>query len=189
MTVALRGQAPGRFALWHVSEDAGIARFEPRAVEAHHSQEPLVWAIDDAHVPSYWFPRDVPRGTFWASAETTDADVDRFLGGDRSLRVHAIEAEWRAEFERGRLYAYRLPPDTFTLYDDIAGYWVSRVPVEPVDVRELADLPTLHAERGIELRVVDDLWAVWAEVVASTLAFSGIRLRNLGGPPPAHLRP
>lgn len=165
--------------LWHVSEQPGIARFEPRAVEAHHSQEALVWAIDDAHVPAYWFPRDVPRGTWWATEETTDADVERFLDGDRARRVHAIQHEWLDEFRAGRVYAYRLPPDTFASYDTIAGYYVSRVPVEPVEVLELDDLPSLHAQRGIELRVVDDLAAVWDEVIASTLAFSGIRLRNL----------
>jgi hypothetical protein len=165
--------------LWHVSEDPGICRFEPRSVEAHHSQEPLVWAIDDAHVPSYWFPRDLPRGTFWATGETTAADVDRFLGGDRDRRVHAIEPASLDALRAGRLYAYRLPPATFTLYDPIAGYYVSREPVEPGEVEELTDLEALHATRNIELRLTADLWALWNEVIASSLAFSGIRLRNL----------
>jgi uncharacterized protein DUF6886 len=52
--------------LWHVSEDGAIERFEPRANERHDSPEALVWAIDDGHVPAYWFPRDCPRATFWA---------------------------------------------------------------------------------------------------------------------------
>jgi hypothetical protein len=170
--VAAAGQV-----LWHVSDRPGIGRFEPRAVEHHDSGEALVWAIDDDHVPAYWFPRDVPRGTWWANAQTTDADVERFLGA--APRVHAIQREWVDEFRAGRIYAYRLPPETFAPYDDVAGYWVSRDAVEPLEVLELDDLPRLHAERGIELRVVDDLAAVWDEVIASTVAFSGIRLRNL----------
>jgi hypothetical protein len=45
-------------ALWHFSEDDSIRRFEPRAKEEHDCEEPLVWAIDDAHAPAYWFPRE-----------------------------------------------------------------------------------------------------------------------------------
>jgi hypothetical protein len=162
-----------------VSEEPHIARFEPRINPAAVSQEPLVWAIDDLHVPSYWFPRDVPRGTWWAKAATTDADIDRFLSGDRSRRVHAIQRGWLDEFRRGRVYAYSLPPAPFEPYDDVAGYYVSREPVEPLEVLELADLPAVHETRGIEFRVVADPAAVWDEVIASTVDFSGIRLRNL----------
>jgi hypothetical protein len=41
--------------LWHVSDDNSIRRFEPRANPSHDSPEALVWAIDDEHVPAYWF--------------------------------------------------------------------------------------------------------------------------------------
>ena len=166
-------------ALWHVSDSAGIARFEPRAVESHDSQEALVWAIDDDHVAAYWFPRDVPRGSWWATDRTSDADVDRFLGGDRTLRVHAIQREWLDDVRNGRVYAYLLPPETFEPYDAVAGYWVSREPVAPLEELELTDLVKLHADDGIELRIVRDLARQWDAVIASTLSFSGIRLRNL----------
>ena len=43
---------------------------------------------------------------------------------------------------------------------------------------ELGDLLARHADAGIELRMVDNLWPLWERVVASTLEFSGIRLRN-----------
>jgi len=35
-----------------------------------------------------------------------------------------------------------------------------------------------HAHAEIELRIVPNLWPLWDRVVASTLDFSGIRLRN-----------
>jgi hypothetical protein len=35
-----------------VSEARDIGCFTPRANEAHDSPEPLVWAIDDEHVPA-----------------------------------------------------------------------------------------------------------------------------------------
>jgi hypothetical protein len=166
-------------ALWHVSEDPSIARFEPRANDAHDSPEPLVWAIDDDHVPAYWFPRDCPRGTFWAVASTSEEDVERFLTRNRGLRVHAFQRDWLDAFRSARLCAYRLPAETFERYGRAAGYWVSRTAVEPVEVVELGDLFDRHAAAGIELRVVPDLAAVWRRVIGSTLEFSGIRLRNL----------
>ena len=167
--------------LWHVSENGGIERFEPRANERHDSPEALVWAIDDKHVPAYWFPRDCPRGTFWAVETTSDEDVERFLTGDRGRRVHAIESGWLDELRAGRLFAYRLPNDTFEPYGRAAGHWVSREPVEPLAIEELGDLLARHAAEGIELRLVPELPPLWDRVIASTLEFSGIRLRNLGG--------
>jgi hypothetical protein len=165
--------------LWHVSEDGAITRFEPRANDEHDSPEALVWAIDDDHVPAYWFPRDCPRGTFWAVESTGDDDVECFLTGDRSRRVHAIQADWLERFRTARVFAYRLPADTFEPYGRAAGYWVSREAVEPLDVALLGDLLERTAEAGIELRIVPDLQALWQRVIASSLEFSGIRLRNL----------
>ena len=165
--------------LWHVSEDPAIAHFEPRANADHDSPEPFVWAIDDEHVPAYWFPRDCPRATFWAIASTSADDVERFLTGDRMRRVHALQSDWLERFRAARVFGYRLPDEPFERYGRAAGYWVSREPVEPVDVVELGDLLARHASAGIELRVVPDLRALWARVIGSTLEFSGIRLRNL----------
>jgi hypothetical protein len=165
--------------LWHVSEDGGIGRFEPRANENHDSAEPLVWAIDDEHVPAYWFPRDCPRGTFWAVETTSDEDVERFLGGDRDARVHAVEGSWLPALREASLFAYRLPSESFSRYERAAGYWVSRTAVEPLEVVELDDLLAMHAAAAIELRIVPSLPPLWERVAASTLEFSGIRLRNL----------
>ncbi len=166
-------------ALWHFSEDDSISRFEPRANEEHDSAEALVWAIDDAHAPAYWFPRECPRATWWAGEGTSAADVDRLLLGDRTLRVHAVQAGWLDALRSARVYGYRLPVEGFAPYERAHGYWIAREPVEPLDVVPLGDLLLRHAEAGIELRVVPDLARIWALVAASTLEFSGIRLRNL----------
>jgi hypothetical protein len=165
--------------VWHVSENGGITRFEPRANPDHDSPEALVWGIDDEHVPAYWFPRDCPRGTFWAVESSSDDDVERFLTGDRARRVHALQSDWLERFRRARLFAYRLPEASFEEYGRAAGYVVSREPVEPIGVDELGDLLAQHAAAGIELRIVPDLQRLWERVIASTLEFSGIRLRNL----------
>jgi hypothetical protein len=112
----------------------------------------LVWAIDSEHAPAYWFPRECPRGTFWAVDTTTDADVERFLLGDRSLRVHAVQGDWLAAVRAARVLAYRLPMESFEPYGRAAGYWVSREPVVPLRVVEFGDSLARHADAGIELR-------------------------------------
>jgi len=165
--------------LWHFSQDDSILRFEPRANPGHDSPEALVWAIDSAHAPAYWFPRECPRGTYWAVSKTTDEDVERLLLGDRSVRVHLLQADWLEEFRNTRVVAYRLPSETFESYGRAAGHWVSRHPVEPLELVELGDLLKKHAEAGIVLRIVPKLMPVWHQVIASTVEFSGIRLRNL----------
>ncbi len=167
----------GEHALWHVSEDPGITVFRPHLAATALENEPLVWAIDTRHLPLYWFPRDCPRGTFWAGQETTGADVERFLG-DRLARVHAVEPPWDERMRTTALYAYRLPDDGFEPYEPAGGYWVSRETVQPLELQRLGDLLGLHRAAAIELRVVPRLLDLWADVIASTLEYSGMRLRN-----------
>ena len=163
---APRYAGEGPHALWHVSEDDSIVRFEPR--------DGRVWAIDTRHLPLYWFPRDCPRATFWADSTTTDEDVVRFLGGDRGRRVHVVEPRWLDRMRTARVVAYRLPEDGFERWDR---FWISDRTVEPLEVVELGDLVERHATAGIELRS-GPLFPLWDEVVQSSLDYSGIRLRN-----------
>ena len=165
----------GPHALWHVSENPAIERFEPHVSATAESQEPRVWAIDTRHLPLYWFPRECPRGTFWATPHTSSRDIE-LLGG--AARVHLVEAGWLDRIRAARVVAYRLPESTFAPDPEVGGYWLSRDPVVPVDVVEMGDLAAKHAHAGIELRAVSNLWPLWNRVVASTLEFSGIRLHN-----------
>ena len=163
---AYRGEGP--HALWHVSEEPAIRRFEPR--------EGRVWAIGTRLLPLYWFPRDCPRATFWAESETSEDDVERFLGGDRSRRVHVVEPDRLEPMRTSRVVAYRLPERPFVENED--RFWISAEPVEPLELVELGDLVRRHEAAGIELRTEPDLLRFWDDVVASSLGFSGIRLRN-----------
>ena len=165
----------GPHALWHVSENDAIERFEPHVSATASSREPRVWAVDTRHLPLYWFPRQCPRGTFWATPETTPDDKV-LLGG--SSRVHVVEEGWLPAMRQTRVVAYRLSEGTFAPDPEVGGYWLSREPVEPVELVELGDLVVRHELSEIELRTVDNLWPIWNRVVASTLEFSGMRLRN-----------
>jgi hypothetical protein len=168
-----RGEGPG--ALWHVSENPSIDRFEPRRRPGHSLDEELVWAVDTRHLPLYWFPRDCPRATFWARSATGAGDVGAFLRGDRRRRVHVVEPAWAESMRTARVFAYRLPEQTFERWDR---FWISRHAVEPVERIELGDLVVRHERAGIELRVEEDLLGLWERVTATTLDFSGIRLGN-----------
>ena len=161
--------------LWHASDDPNIEIFRPHRAPTAQIDDELVWAVDDAHVPAYWFPRDCPRATFWIGPKTSSADVEWMR---ERTRVHAIERRWWDRFRAARLYLYRMPTDTFTVHAPEAGYYVSRETVTPLERVTIDDLAKKHAEAGIELRALDDLWPLWERVIASTLEFSGIRLRN-----------
>jgi hypothetical protein len=169
-------EGEGPHALWHVSEDDSIRRFEPHRAPTAARDEKLVWAVGTRLLPLYWFPRQCPRATLWADSETTDADIGRFLGGDRGRRVHVVEPAWLDRMRTQRVVAYRMPEGTFVEDDD--RFWISVEPVEPLELVELGDLVVRHESAGIELGTEEDLLGFWDEVVASSLGFSGIRLRN-----------
>ena len=76
------------------------------------------------------------------------------------------------------MVAYRIAEATFEPDPVVTGYWRSREAVTPAGANVLTDPVGLHAAAGIELRVVLDLWSVWDRIIASTLEYSGIRLRN-----------
>ena len=163
-------------ALWHVSESPSLKRFEPHVSATAEEREPLVWAVDTRHLPFYWFPRDCPRGTFWADSAKDAADAERLLRG--ASRVHVVEEGWLEPIRTASVYGYRLPEETFEHHPEVGGYWISREPVEPLELERLSDLVGLHRQAEIELRALPNLWPLSDEVVASTLEFSGMRVRN-----------
>ena len=162
---ALRGEGPP--ALWHVSEDATIARFEPlrraRLGDRHASPAALL------------VPARLPARDLLGAGETSDEDVERLLDGDRTRRVHVIESGVARADAHDAVVAYRLPEESFEPEDR---FWVSRATVEPLELRR-ARRPPRAARRGRD-RAADRAGAhpLWEPVVASTLDFSGIRLRN-----------
>ena len=160
--------------LFHVSEESGIERFEPRP--SQYADEPVVWAIDADRLRNYLLPRECPRVTYYAGPKTTAPDVERFLGS--SPAVIAVESAWLERLRSCRLYCYHLPAETFECIDECAGYFVSRRPVVPAQIEVIEDLLATLLGRGAELRFVPDLWSLRDAVISSTLRFSLIRMRN-----------
>jgi hypothetical protein len=169
-------EGEGPFALWHYSEDRSLSRFDPRP-GADPAAPPVVWAVDTRHAPSFWFPRDCPRGCIWPGPATTAEDRERFFGQTAAGRIHVMESAWLERMQSARLYAYRLPAEPFIRHE-VGGYWVSREGVDALDRVPCGDLVAWHAEARIELRVTPSIWPFWRRVVESTVEFSGSRLRN-----------
>jgi hypothetical protein len=167
--------------LFHVSEESGIARFEPRASE--YAEDPVVWAIEEPRLGNYLVPRECPRVTCYAGSGAAAADVERLLGS--SPAVVAIESGWLERMRSTRLFCYHMPPATFECLDTCAGYFVSRAPVVPSGVEVVDDPAAALRARGVELRIVPNLWPLRDAVVASTLQFSLIRMRHAAPRPVA----
>ena len=85
-------------------------------------------------------------GDVWAVDSTGEDDVKRFLTGDRSLRVHAIQPTGSSA-SLGAALRLPVPPGAFDRYPRSAGYWVSREPVEPLEVPPLGDLGAARRRR------------------------------------------
>ena len=160
--------------LFHLSDDPAIERFEPRP--SAYTTEPVVWAISDRKIANYLLPRDCPRVCFRAGPESLGADVERFLGADTV--VIAVEEEWLARLQNGKLHRYVMPNDGFVLQDEGAGYWVSYGAIEPAGVELLDNLPGAIAAEGVTLKVLPSLWDLHDAVKQSSLVFSMIRMRN-----------
>jgi hypothetical protein len=165
--------------LYHASDDPGVERFDPRPSSgAVGVLGDAVWAVDEEHLQNYLLPRDCPRVTFYAQPESAPEDVARLMGQSTARFVVAVESRWLPEIRRQRLYVYDLPATTFVVADAGAGYYVSREPVVPLGVTVVEDLLEALVARDVELRVMPSLWKLRDAVVASTLQFSCIRMRN-----------
>ena len=167
----------------HFSEDPSITRSVPHVAATAPDTRPYVWAVDAAHAPSYWFPRQCPRAMAWVRTGTTDADRERVLGPG-SGRVHLLEYGWLRRLQTAEVFAYRFDAAAFEPYGDDGDphAFVAAHPVRPLGPPEpVGDLLALHEAARIELRLAHSLWPWWEAVVASTVGFSGIRLRNAAG--------
>jgi len=177
---------PGPGEVLHFSEDPGITRFVPHVAATAVRPEAYVWAVDAVLAPAYWFPRQCPRAMAWLVPGTTAADRDLVLGPGGGTRVHAIEYRWLDALQTVTLYAYRLPAAAFVPIGERRPH--ARVATEPVlplgPPEPVGSLLRLHEEAGIQLRVLPNLWPFWDTVITTTLAWSGIRLRN-AAPRPA----
>lgn len=166
--------------LFHVSEEAELGEFHPRPAPPTSPEltRPVVWAIDALRLSNYLLPRECPRVCYAAGPDTTAHDREHFFQGSKADRIIAIEAGWRDRITACRLFVYEMPPATFVLHDADAGYWLSDTSVTSIGTAEMTDLLAEQKRRGVELRFLPSLWSTYDAVMASSLCFSAIRMRN-----------
>jgi hypothetical protein len=167
--------------LYHVSDKPGITLFEPRESRLGQ-QESLVWAIDLNHLPNYLLPRDCPRITFAVGHDTSADDIDRFMKPTNTIRVIAVESSWIRKILDAKLFIYELSSRYFVMQDACAGYYVSPGAVKPDSERCVENLFVELFKHNVELRVMKSLWELRDIVIASSLEYSIIRMRNAQPP-------
>ena len=173
--------------LFHVSEQSGIERFEPRMPPTANAdvKSPVVWAVDQPHLANYLLPRECPRVAFHFLPSSSEQDCERFFGSGGTRHVVAIESSWLERATNCILWLYEFSPEPFLCADATAGYFVSLAAITPVSRRRI-ERPLIELVAcGAELRVMPSLFALAASVTSSSLAFSCIRMRNASVSPDA----
>ncbi len=160
--------------LFHVSEDPTITQFTPRP--SQYTESPVVWAVDETHLHNYLFPRECPRITYYALPNSRPEDVTKHLGSSQA--VVAVEGNWLQTIQSCRLIIYHLPSAGFRIQDEGAGYWVCENSVIPQAMTTITNCLAALAERRIKVRILSELWTLRDTILASTLQFSFIRMRN-----------
>lgn len=167
----------GLMVLYHFSEDPTIERFVPHVPRTNPSEPPAVWAIDEAHCPLYWFPRDCPRVTAWPRNDR-ERPAFREAFCTAADRIQAIELGWLSAMAATVLYRYHFDNGPFRPLAQASGQWTSSDVIEPIAVEPVGDLLSQHVEADIELRAVPSLWPLHGFVQSGDWDFSIVRMSN-----------
>lgn len=166
--------------LFHFSKQDNIITFKPRIKENRQDMPPVVWAIDDEHQFTFFFPRDCPRIVYTKSDHITEQDYMKFFGTTNANIVITVETSWYSNMMNTTLFRYELPFDSFTLFDEIAGYYISYEEVKPTDMTPIKNALEQLMEMNIEVRFTPDLSVIRNELLKSSITDFGIhRFKNI----------
>lgn len=160
--------------LYHFSEEDNILTFKPRIKENRKNMPPVVWAIDDEHQFTFYFPRNCPRIVYTKSSSVTEQDNMKFFGVTEADRVITVETHWYKTIMNTTLYRYELPSDSFVLQDEIAGYYISYEEVKPLCMVPIDNALERLMEMKIEVRFTPNLHTVRNELLNSSINDFGI---------------
>jgi hypothetical protein len=164
--------------LFHVSEENNINVFVPRNPTRPDLDPltPLVWAISEKCLPNFLTPRNCPRVTYYIGDRATEMDIATFLSSKDEKHVVAIEYKDVESLIATSLYLYEFDPSSFELQDANAGYYVSKRTEKPIRVIKLINLVKELECRQVELKIVNNLWALADRIKLSSLNWSLCRM-------------
>lgn len=153
--------------LYHVSDQANIDCFYPRPPSRKDLDPdvPLVWAIDEAHLPNFLTPRNTPRVCY-----SHPPDENGMRG------LVAIQKDHLADLVNATLYVYVFSAKDFELQDATAGFYTSRLAQEPLRCLVVTDLVAELSKHARKLVVLDNLWPLAQEVVKTSYDWSLCRM-------------
>ncbi|UKS25373.1 hypothetical protein LOZ80_27810 [Paenibacillus sp. HWE-109] len=167
--------------LFHFSEDSTIIHFEPRVKSNRTDMPPVVWAIDQEHEFTFYVPRDCPRIVYRRSEGLSEADHARFFGASPAEIIMTVEAHWYQAIRDATIYRYTLPGDSFAIFDETAGYYISEKAVDPIRMDPLTNLIERIIALDVEIRFTPSLHPLREAILNSSLADFGIhRFENAG---------
>lgn len=166
--------------LFHISENPAIKIFEPRPSPSFFEsiKRDVVFAVSENRLHNYLLPRECPRVAFFAKADSTEHDREKFIGKTTAEFIIALESNWLEKIKQTILYCYQFPIDDFILIDEGAGYYVSYKTVLPISVTPIVDVLESLLKRNVEVRFISNLKGFGDEISKSSLQYSLIRMRN-----------
>ncbi|WP_424767900.1 DUF6886 family protein [Paenibacillus sp. sgz302251] len=160
--------------LYHFSEDPNIEIFRPRVKHNRQDMPPVVWAIDQEHEFTFYFPRNCPRIVFTRTEEISDEDNDKFFGVTKSNIVITVETRWYKTICNTTTYRYTFPGNSFRLFDKTAGYYISEQTIKPMGITHINNLLERLIELDIEVRFTPNLHPLREAILRSSITDFGI---------------
>jgi len=160
--------------LYHFSDEDDIAIFRPRVKENRKNMPPVVWAIDEEHQFTFFFPRNCPRIVYTKHEHISEADYIRFFGTTDADIVITVETNWYRSIMVTTLYRYELPRDSFTMFDPTAGYYISYEVVKPIHMTRINNALERLMDMKIDVRFTPNLNTSRDELLKSTIHDFGI---------------
>lgn len=166
------------YMLYHFSEDDSIEIFVPRGKQNRPDFPAIVWAIDEEHEFTYYFPRDCPRIVCRREEATTDQHLQLFFNNTIANTIVTVENDWFTRISKQIMYRYCFDDKGFELIDKTAGYYISRQVMKPNSVDKYSDLIERLIQKGIELRFTTNLYPLREAILASDFKGFGIHRFN-----------
>ncbi|MEK5057934.1 hypothetical protein BK126_06540 [Paenibacillus sp. FSL H7-0326] len=164
--------------LFHFSEDDSINIFVPKQKQNRPDFPAVVWAIDEEHEFSYYFPRDCPRIVCRKDEATTDQQLQLFFNNSITNTIVTVESDWYTKILKQSIFKYCFDDEGFELFDKTAGYYISRQTVKPKSVEKYENLLERLLVKGIELRFTTNLYPLREAILASDFKGYGIHRFN-----------